>query len=301
MGECEAGPGPLVFLSTLSAVDLHVLAALAAAHPRVLLLRLVSVHDPARPPLIRRIRAHPLKSLAGRLRDLVHRPLHRRMERRIELALFGPGGPPDPSTLGLEAVEDLPLHAVRDPSFASRLEALGAERLIVCGAPRLPEPVCTAARHGAFNVHFGIAPLYRGGNSIFWALYEGRRDQVGVTLHELTPRIDAGRIVGQAHVAVEPEDDETSLWAKCAYEAAGLVSVLASLPPSAPLEGRPQGEGGRLYRYADRTLFRELVHAVRRRLGRRPRGSTPAQRESPRVASARPSPEERRPSALGPA
>jgi folate-dependent phosphoribosylglycinamide formyltransferase PurN len=262
---------PLAFLSTLSAVDAFVLRAVCAVHPQVHLVHLVDEADPNRAPLRRRVLAHPWQSVSGRLREILQAPRYRRMERRIARALFGANGTPAPETLGAEAITRAPTWQARSPTLAERLAEIAPDRMIVCGAPWLPGRLCEVPVHGSFNVHWGIAPEYRGGNSTFWALSEGRTDRIGVTIHDITPRIDAGDIVAQGTVSVEADDDETTLWVRCAREAATLAAALAALPASRPLERRPQGEGGRNYRYAQRTLARELAYAVRRRvLGRRP-------------------------------
>ncbi|HKA28337.1 MAG TPA: formyltransferase family protein [Candidatus Binatia bacterium] len=50
------------------------------------------------------------------------------------------------------------------------------------------------------NVHLGIAPRYRGRFCWFWPILEGREEDVGVTLHLVAPRVDAGPIVLQRRV-----------------------------------------------------------------------------------------------------
>jgi len=261
---------PLVFLSTLSAVDAYVLRAVSDAHPHVHLVHLLDEADPNRPPRWRRVLAHPWRSVKGRLRESLQAPGHHRMERRIARALFGEGGVPEPEQLGAHAVTEAPAWHVRHASLRERITAIAPSRMLVCGAPWLPNDLCRIPEHGTFNIHWGIAPEYRGGNSIFFALREGRSDCIGVTLHEITPRIDAGAIVAQGRVDVDAADDETSLWVKCAHEAAALTAGLARLPADQPVATRPQGAGGHNYRYAERTARRELALALRQLLGRRP-------------------------------
>jgi folate-dependent phosphoribosylglycinamide formyltransferase PurN len=50
------------------------------------------------------------------------------------------------------------------------------------------------------NVHIGIAPRYRGRFCWFWPVLEGNEDQVGVTVHVVSPRVDAGPVVLQRPV-----------------------------------------------------------------------------------------------------
>lgn len=57
------------------------------------------------------------------------------------------------------------------------------------------------------NLHNGPLPKYRGVSPINWALKNGEREH-GVTIHEITPGIDDGPIVGQVKYSIYPEFDE---------------------------------------------------------------------------------------------
>jgi methionyl-tRNA formyltransferase len=49
---------------------------------------------------------------------------------------------------------------------------------------------------GCITLHTGKAPEYRGAAPAFWELYNGETD-IGVTVHEVTADLDAGRILAQ--------------------------------------------------------------------------------------------------------
>ena len=57
------------------------------------------------------------------------------------------------------------------------------------------------------NVHNGPLPRYRGVSPINWAL-KNEEHEHGVTIHEITPGIDDGPIIGQLKYSVYPEFDE---------------------------------------------------------------------------------------------
>lgn len=57
------------------------------------------------------------------------------------------------------------------------------------------------------NLHNSPLPRYRGVSPINWALANGE-PMHGVTIHEITPEIDAGPIVAQALYSIYPEIDE---------------------------------------------------------------------------------------------
>jgi len=54
-----------------------------------------------------------------------------------------------------------------------------------------------------YNVHFGSLPAFRGPSPVFWQLKQGNKD-IGLAIHELTDRMDAGGIVWTKTVTNEP-------------------------------------------------------------------------------------------------
>ncbi len=67
---------------------------------------------------------------------------------------------------------------------------------------------------GAWNLHFGSLPRYRGVAPIAWAIINGERS-TGVTLHRIDPGVDSGAILATAEVPIEREDTGRSLYDKC--------------------------------------------------------------------------------------
>lgn len=57
------------------------------------------------------------------------------------------------------------------------------------------------------NLHNGPLPKYRGVSPINWALKNGELEH-GVTIHEITPGIDDGPIIGQVKYSIYPDLDE---------------------------------------------------------------------------------------------
>lgn len=57
------------------------------------------------------------------------------------------------------------------------------------------------------NLHNSSLPKYRGVSPINWALKNNEQMQ-GVTIHEITPQIDAGPIVAKLEYSIYPELDE---------------------------------------------------------------------------------------------
>ena len=63
------------------------------------------------------------------------------------------------------------------------------------------------------NIHPSLLPNYPGLHTHARALAAGDRE-AGCTVHEVTPVLDEGPILGQAHVPVLPGDTEATLGAR---------------------------------------------------------------------------------------
>lgn len=82
---------------------------------------------------------------------------------------------------------------------------MDADAIVVFGASYIREPVCSELeRRRAVNIHMGYSPYYRGNSCNFWALADGRPEDVGATIHRLSIKLDAGDIL--FHVFPAPGD-----------------------------------------------------------------------------------------------
>lgn len=91
------------------------------------------------------------------------------------------------------------------PEDAERLRALAPDVLVSIGLPRIvPQRVLECARIGSINIHNGRLPRYRGHFATFWEVLSGEAVG-GVTIHEMTPAVDAGRVLMQELLPVKEQ------------------------------------------------------------------------------------------------
>ena len=109
------------------------------------------------------------------------------------------------ASLGLD-VPVLQPEALRDERFHAQLQALEPDLLAVVAFLILPRSVLAIPKLGSVNVHPSLLPKYRGAAPIQWAIINGETE-TGVTIFQLSPRVDAGDILIQQKVAIG--DDET--------------------------------------------------------------------------------------------
>ncbi len=106
------------------------------------------------------------------------------------------------------------------------IEAKPDIMVVVSYGEYIPSKIFKAPEFGSINLHPSLLPRWRGAAPVRYALLEG--DEVtGVTVQYLHKRMDAGDILAQAEVPIEPDDDHGSLCDKLYPLGADLVvSVL---------------------------------------------------------------------------
>jgi methionyl-tRNA formyltransferase len=77
---------------------------------------------------------------------------------------------------------------------------------ILCGAPIVRKRFIESAGV-LINPHCGIAPHYKGSSPAHWAVYRGDWDNIGFTIHVVTPDVDGGPVLCQE--TVQPRADWT--------------------------------------------------------------------------------------------
>ncbi|MCC8189621.1 MAG: formyltransferase, partial [Planctomycetes bacterium] len=177
------------------------------------------------------------------------------------------------------AARGLPVYAPEDvnhPLWLERIRALGPDVLFSFYYRKLlgPELLALPPR-GAFNLHGSLLPRYRGRCPVNWALINGETE-TGLTLHHMVARADAGDIVGQSRIAIEPDDTARTLNEKLAAAVPDLLSPLlpaiaAGTAPRQPQDeaeasyyGGRKPEDGRIDWRRPAAAVRNLVRAVTR-------------------------------------
>jgi len=85
--------------------------------------------------------------------------------------------------------------------------ALASDVYVVFGASYVRgDLIDFLVAHGAVNIHMGVSPYYRGSATNFWALYDGRPQYVGATIHMLSKGLDSGPMLFHALPPAEATD-----------------------------------------------------------------------------------------------
>ena len=86
----------------------------------------------------------------------------------------------------------------------------------------LPMSLLKRARLGAYNLHGSLLPKFRGRAPLNWAILKGETE-TGVTLHEMTEKPDAGRIVDQQALPIGPDENAVEVFHKMTDAAEAVV------------------------------------------------------------------------------
>jgi methionyl-tRNA formyltransferase len=103
----------------------------------------------------------------------------------------------------------IPVHtpdSVNTPEWIERIDAMKPELILsVYYRHMISTRILDIPRLGAFNMHGSLLPKYRGRAPINWAVLHGE-PRIGMTLHRMVKRPDAGNIVDQEGVDISPQD-----------------------------------------------------------------------------------------------
>jgi len=99
----------------------------------------------------------------------------------------------------------IPLYKVDNFHHETTLDLIkktDADLGILYGTNIIKETVFSLPRLGSINLHQGLAPIYRGGPTVFWELFNGE-SEVGITIHFVAAKVDTGDIILQKTISLE--------------------------------------------------------------------------------------------------
>lgn len=116
-----------------------------------------------------------------------------------DLALAGvicEAGKPSDDLLTFAAVRGIPLHEAGGPeAVVAAAKKIKADYFVMCAfGIKIPEELIKKV--GIYNIHPSLLPDYRGRHPTFWATVRGEK-ALGITLHKVAAKIDAGEIIAQ--------------------------------------------------------------------------------------------------------
>jgi methionyl-tRNA formyltransferase len=220
------------------------------------------VPRPRRPRTAReqlaRLLSAPLHSATLLGRRVVFRWLDTRLERDIRAAL------PGERTTLLAGATRLTAAELNGDEGVALLRELAPDLLVVSGAPLLKPRLYRVPRLGTVNLHWGIAPAYRGQLSAFTALRLRDSGNVGMTVHYVDDGVDTGPVLAQGWPALGPADTLATAWAKTARVGATMLGELLEVLRLQAVPGERRTGPGLEVRAKDRRVAHHLRYGVDR-------------------------------------
>ena len=156
-----------------------------------------------------------------------------------------------PSPVKVLAQEhDTPVYqpaTLRDENVVQELRALQPELIaVVAYGKLLPKDVLNIPRYGCINIHGSLLPKYRGAAPIQWSVLNGDRT-TGVTSMYMAEKLDAGDIIAQIAIPIEPLETSGELYDRLAWVGAKLLGATIEAIETGTSKRIPQNENKTSY------------------------------------------------------
>jgi methionyl-tRNA formyltransferase len=137
----------------------------------------------------------------------------------------------------------IPVFQPEDVNAAESLEhirVMGPELLVTAAYGQiLSADLLSIPRLGGINLHGSVLPAYRGASPVARAIQNGDKT-TGVTVIQMTPRIDAGGMIAVARTEIGPDETAGELEERLARLGAPLVAQSISSLTAGPVAILPQ-------------------------------------------------------------
>src|SRR5439155_15839217 len=113
--------------------------------------------------------------------------------------------------------------SINTPKGVAQLREWRPDLLVVAAYGQiLNNDVLSVPPYGGINVHASLLPKYRGAAPVAWAIYHGET-VTGVTIIRMTTGLDAGDMLAQASLDIQPDETAGELEARLAPLGARLA------------------------------------------------------------------------------
>ncbi|MHB1324829.1 MAG: methionyl-tRNA formyltransferase [Thermoleophilia bacterium] len=148
----------------------------------------------------------------------------------------------------LALAEDLRIEQperISTPEFVENIKSLGVEALTVAAFGQiLREPLLGGLP--CINVHASLLPKYRGAAPIERAIMAGERE-TGVSIMDITPKVDTGAVYRQRVVPIEEDDDAGSMYEKLGRTGGEALAEVLEAIERGGMEPETQDESAATY------------------------------------------------------
>jgi methionyl-tRNA formyltransferase len=136
---------------------------------------------------------------------------------------------------------------VNTPEWLEKIAALKPDLILsVYYRHMIGQAILDLPPLGAFNMHGSLLPKYRGRAPINWAVLHGET-RLGMTLHRMVKRADAGAVVDQEGVEISPQDTAEQAFRKVMPCATTVLARQINLLLTGTATETPQDDAAATY------------------------------------------------------
>ncbi len=137
--------------------------------------------------------------------------------------------------------------SVNTPEWREKIAAMQPDLILsVYYRHMIGQTILDLPQLGAFNMHGSLLPKYRGRAPINWAVLHGE-PRIGMTLHRMVKRADAGDVVDQEGVEISPQDTAEQAFRKVMPCARTVLARQIDHLLAATVTETPQDESAATY------------------------------------------------------
>lgn len=141
--------------------------------------------------------------------------------------------------------QDIPVFQptkLRNGEAMKTIEKLAPELIVVAAYGRiLPDEILAYPKQGCINVHSSLLPKFRGAAPINWAILTGETE-TGVTIMHMAHDLDAGDIILQQRISIDPDETAEMLYDRLAQMGGELVQEAVKALEDGTATRTPQDE-----------------------------------------------------------
>ncbi len=124
--------------------------------------------------------------------------------------------------------------------------------VISYGIHKLSDDMLRVLPENSFNIHGGLSPWYRGNITLFWPFYFLKPNWAGMTIHELTDKIDGGDILHHSVPELDKGDGIHDVACKAVIKVSeDLITIFKMLKKVKQIPRTEQKSSGKIFNSSD--------------------------------------------------
>lgn len=133
----------------------------------------------------------------------------------------------------------------KNPEFREQLEKISPDlNVVVAYGQIIPGSIIFLPKYNSINLHLSLLPHYRGSSPVQWAILQGA-EKTGITIFELSKKMDEGPIYAHRELATLPGENAAELELRLIRSGAQLL--LDTIPKIPDLDPVPQDHAAATY------------------------------------------------------